>query len=220
MEPGEVEMHWLRGGYAGLACPNEDECNVAMAIAARLYKQALTSVAAAMPVVRALAQLRADNPSAVVWSRLSTERAKCCSARAKAVAGFPHAPCGLGDRNLLLIGDAAGYGEPFVGDGITLAMLSGELAVRAVCESSGAPDAEMLVARYTGLMRRFHRPLMLRAQVLGRFLRQGWLDALDARLPRWWPTAPFVWLIGRMHARADNRLQRSTPSAAMGDMCA
>ncbi|HEY3241879.1 MAG TPA: FAD-dependent oxidoreductase [Phycisphaerae bacterium] len=219
LAPGEVEMHWLRGGYVGVACPSAELTNVAMAIEARLYRS--NNGPAYAGVARALAQLRDANPSARIWPRLELDGVEGEAVRpgvtgetpvpqrgVRAVGGFPSAPHRIGDRNLLLVGDAAGYGEPFVGDGMTLAMLSGELAVRAICQTARrGPSAESLVACYTELMRRFHRPLMRRARMLGSFLRQPWLDVMDARLPRWWPTAPFVWLIARLHADGYSAMQ-------------
>ena len=56
---GEVELHWLRGGYVGLATPKPDQCVVALA-----------SEAVGCDSESAFERLRRLNPDAAIWSAL------------------------------------------------------------------------------------------------------------------------------------------------------
>lgn len=164
---GEVQMHWLVGGYIGLATAETRRCNVALALDDP-NRSAL----------KPLQQLRERNGNAPIWSILAGS-----DARADAVegaAGFPSRPVAYGKDNVLMIGDAAGYAEPFTGEGIALAMLSAALATRAICTSGDVQNT------YQRLMRRVHAPALRRCRRLGRLLRCRCLEKLDARLPRGW----------------------------------
>ncbi len=63
-----------------------------------------------------------------------------------------------GYRNTLLVGDAAGLADPFLGEGIYYAHRSAELAARAVIASFVRPEAALAVYRKT--FRRFLLPEM------------------------------------------------------------
>jgi flavin-dependent dehydrogenase len=168
---GSVEMHWLRGGYVGLATPAPEHCVVA-----------LGAEAPEPGGQTAWQRLRTLNPAAPVWSVLSEEALRRYGA--KGTAGFPWTPQRLGDQNVLLVGDAAGYEEPFSGEGIGLALCSGVCAARAI---SAGRRAEDVLRHYTLLMRRHHRPATRRLRCLSRVLRSGlihWLAAGPAVLPR------------------------------------
>jgi menaquinone-9 beta-reductase len=149
---GCVEMHWLRGGYVGLATPTPDCCVVA-----------LSADVPEHPAESAWTHLRALNPRAPLWSALTADavRQHC----AKGTAGFPWAPERLGDENVLLIGDAAGYEEPFSGEGMGQALCSGACAARAVLAGGD------VLRTYTDLMTRYHRPALRRLRWIGRVLR-------------------------------------------------
>jgi len=201
---GDVEMHWLTGGYIGVTCVEPGRWNVAMAV----DDAKGAGPAAFGPAATSVARLRHANPSAAVWERLSASIAAGDWPRAyvaRGVAGFPARPRTLGDQNLLRIGDAAGYSEPFAGDGMNLAMLSAELAIEA-CDRAGVIEgrhpltSERLSSTYTALMRRWHEPLMARTQWLGRFLRRPWLDRIDQSLPDGWPSKLLANLVGCVHA--------------------
>ena len=157
----------LVGGYIGLATAETRRCNVALALDDP-NRSAL----------KPLQQLRERNGNAPIWSILAGS-----DARADAVegaAGFPSRPVAYGKDNVLMIGDAAGYAEPFTGEGMALAMLSAALATRAICTSGDVQNT------YQRLMRRVHAPALRRCRRLGRLLRCRCLEKLDARLPRGW----------------------------------
>ncbi len=87
-------------------------------------------------------------------------------------AGFPWLPNRLGIGNVLLIGDLAGYAEPYSGDGIAQAMSSAGSAARAIMHGTD------ILAYYTCLIRRRHRRLVQRSRMLSRLLRTSMVHGL------------------------------------------
>jgi flavin-dependent dehydrogenase len=63
-----------------------------------------------------------------------------------------------GHQNMLLVGDAAGLADPFLGEGIYYAHCSAELAAQAVIASLARPEAALTV--YREAFRRFLLPEM------------------------------------------------------------
>jgi flavin-dependent dehydrogenase len=160
-KPGCVEMHWLRGGYVGLASHAADCCVVALA--ADLPDDTRENV---------WHRLRRLNPAAPIWSSLSVDAPRRFGAHG--AAGFPWRPERLGIDNVLLIGDAAGYEEPFTGEGMGQAMCSATCATRAIL---GGGDYQRA---YADLMRSARQPSLVRVRRLGRLLRHPLIRALAA----------------------------------------
>ena len=177
--PGCVEMHWLRGGYVGLATPAADCCVVAMA--------AEVPDTAGENVWECLRRL---NPDAPIWSSVPADAPRRYSA--KGAAGFPWAPRRLGVDNVLLIGDAAGYEEPFTGEGMAQAMGSATCAAQAILQGGD------ILRNYSALMERNHRPSAGRLRLLGRILRNPLVGVLAAG-PVLLPQRPLARLIERVH---------------------
>ncbi|MEK6676712.1 MAG: NAD(P)/FAD-dependent oxidoreductase [Planctomycetota bacterium] len=169
---GSVELHWLRGGYVGLATPQEYASVVAIACDAT-----------DMGNERAYDRLRRMNPNAEIWEQLPENAPRHYGARG--TAGFPWIPDRLGDRNVLLIGDAAGYAEPFTGEGIGQAMVSANCATKTIL--SGVD----LLNNYASLMRKNHRPVVRRTRWIAAVLGSALIQYIAARrpmLPRPWLT--------------------------------
>jgi len=164
--PGAVEMHWLRGGYVGLAAPNDAECIVALAM-----KTAVLSG------VDPLSALRRMNPGAEIWNRVVSTQ----ESQVRGAAGFPFVPDRLTLANVILIGDAAGYSEPFSGTGIGMALSSGIAAARSIVGGCVAREYER--ALY------LHRRAMWRTRILAAALNsnftQGLLHWSNPRLDHW-----------------------------------
>jgi len=135
---GAVELHWLRGGYLGLATPESGQCVVAMAVRA-----------GAVAGGQAFAGLRGLNPRASIWDILPPDAPRRFGATG--TAGFPWMPDRLGVDNVLLIGDAAGYPEPFTGAGI------GQAISGAQCAASAVLDGGDVQTNYAVLMRSHRR---------------------------------------------------------------
>ncbi len=145
LRPGDVEMHWLRGGYVGLAALNQSDCIVAFAMKSEFLEGH-----------DPLDALRRMNPGAEVWDRLSPSQ----EGQVRGAAGFPFVPNQLTRANVMLIGDAAGYSEPFSGTGIGMAIHSGISAARAIIAGG------QLAQHYARAMRP-HRRTMWRTRILG-----------------------------------------------------
>lgn len=164
--PGAVEMHWLRGGYVGLAAPNEADCIVALAMHTAMLSG-----------VEPLLTLKRLNPGAEIWNRVDSTH----KSQVRGAAGFPFVPERLTLANIMLIGDAAGYSEPFSGTGIGMAIYSGTAAARSIISGGGARE-------YVRALR-LHRSAMWRTRILGAALNsnvtQGLLQLSNSRFDNW-----------------------------------
>lgn len=149
---GETELHWLRGGYVGLATPSPGRCVVALAAEAE-------RVRGESP----LAGLLRLNPHATVWQALASEMTRSC--HRSGAAGFPWRPRRPGAANVLLIGDAAGFEEPYSGEGIGQAMRSATFAAQAVLAGGD------VLGCYTRLMHGRHCAVLERTRWISRMLR-------------------------------------------------
>jgi menaquinone-9 beta-reductase len=179
---GHIEMHWLRGGYVGLATPTDDRCVVATAV--DVSEDTKES---------AWGRLRRLNPETPLWSIVPADAPQRYSARG--TAGFPWAPERLGAENFLLIGDAAGYEEPFTGEGMGQAVCSATCASRAILKGGD------IVGNYAVLMKRHHRPCVKRLRLLGRVLRNP-VARMLASVPAMRLWNPLTRLIERTHVGA------------------
>lgn len=186
---GEIEMHWLRGGYIGLATPTAGQCVIAMA--AEADSQRGESV---------FERLRRMNPKASIIRALPSDAPRLYSARG--IGTFPWLPERLSDRNVLLIGDAAGYAEPFTGEGIGQALQSAECAVRAIVESRDP------AAAYDQNMKGHHAAVLRRTRTVGTMLRWPLVHALAGAVP-WAPSSLFAWAVRHIHVRSPERAQAS-----------
>lgn len=176
---GEVEMHWLRGGYIGMGTPAPDTVVIGLAAIMR-------GVESTSP----FGHLRSQNPAAPLFELLPHDAPDQFGARG--ASGFPWLPERVADRNLLLIGDAAGYAEPFSGEGMGLAFLTADCAARAIlCNRNEAGE-------YAQTMRVSHAPMLRRTRRVGGLLRLGGVSMLSGLAP----LLPQRWLsraVARMH---------------------
>lgn len=179
---GEIELHWLRGGYIGLATPTAGECVIAMA--AEADRQQGESV---------FERLRRLNPHAPIVRALPPDAPRRYAARG--IGTFPWLPQRLSDRNVLLIGDAAGYAEPFTGEGIGQALLSAECASRAILESGN------VAATYDQDMKAHHAAVLARTRMVSSILQWPLIHTAARALP-WVPSGLFAWIVRYIHVRA------------------
>jgi len=176
---GNVELHWLRGGYVGLATPHPSECCVALACDAPETSHE-----------SAYERLQRLNPDSSLWDVLPADAPRRYGARG--TAGFPWVPNCLGDHNALLIGDAAGYAEPYSGEGIGQAMCSASCAAQAILTGGDVHAA------YARLMQRFHGRIVRRTRWVRAVLRLPLVHYIASKrpvLPRQWLTS----LVKRVH---------------------
>ncbi len=158
---GGIAMHWMQGGYVGLATASAEQCLVALAVETRLPGRhgRLDGASGGRP----WDALCAANPDARILRRISPPS----SPRMLGTAGFPHRPRRVGCGNLLVVGDAAGFEEPLSGEGIGQALHSGMEAARAVL-AGGCDDA--VVFHYRDRLHH-HRHVRRRTRWLSGLLR-------------------------------------------------
>ena len=176
---GEAWMHWMRGGYVGLATCGPGQCIVG-------YAAEVTDEENGSLWLR----LRELNPGNELWKSLPEDAPRRFDAQG--AAGFPWSPQRLGVDNCILIGDAAGYVEPFTGEGMGQALCSARGACRAIL-AGGA-----VLAGYEQRMNAEYRGPARRLLWLGAALRNPalqWVSNLPPVVPQSW-LAP---LIQRIH---------------------
>lgn len=117
--PGVVELHFRRGGYVGLVRLGDGSVDAAAAIAKPLVQKAGSAGAA-------LAALCHDPPSDLTGALRS--------ASWKGTPPLTRRATRVWAPGVFLVGDAAGYAEPFSGEGMRWALLSAaSLAPIAAC---------------------------------------------------------------------------------------
>jgi flavin-dependent dehydrogenase len=133
------EMHVGHGGYCGLAPLPDGQANVAFVLDASAFRSAAGRL-------EAFAQETLEQRFPAIAAR----------AREARPGGSPRAigPLAVSVRRrarpgLLLLGDAAGFHDPFTGEGVTLALRSGELAAGPVGDAlRGRCSTEAAAATY------------------------------------------------------------------------
>lgn len=173
--PGEIHMHVARDGYIGVVRLPSGDIDVAAAVAPAALKRSGTVAACA----RALLADVAHDAEAVGRARW---RGTPQLTRTRARVAAP---------GILVVGDAAGYIEPFTGEGMSWAiatgLAAGELAARdAYAHERWPARCEALVAqpkwRCRAIALALRSPLLVRAAI-----------AVGARMPQ-----PFERLAARL----------------------
>lgn len=126
-ETGVVTMIYGAGGYVGLVRVEQGRLN----IAAALTTDYLRDCGGPSPAVEKLMQ-PAQFPQKVPWEQARWQGTPQLSRRRQHVAA----------ERLLLVGDTAGYIEPFTGEGMTWALLAARGVVPLACEAADgwSPD--------------------------------------------------------------------------------
>jgi geranylgeranyl reductase family protein len=121
------EMHVARGGYCGVAPLSSTRANVAFVIGQQEMRKAAGDLEG---FYRSTLARR--------FPRLAERLERACLLDPpRAVGPLAHQCRGLAVAGAVLIGDAAGFYDPFTGEGITLALRSAELAAAAMDEALG-----------------------------------------------------------------------------------
>ncbi len=182
-----VEMFYFRGGYCGLA-PIEDGlynacCLVHRSLAREAGPGGLGDFAAWLKTV-------AQHPALEARLRGTTQVSETV-ATAPVRPARRRADC----DGALLVGDAAGFLDPFTGDGISMALHSGWLAAEDVAgaRTRGSADARSMVHRYRRrLGRAVRRSYMLAGVLRALVYAPGGVQELVAGV--------LPWLGSRLHA--------------------
>lgn len=172
-----VGLYFFEGGYCGVQPVSDDAVNAC----AMVRSDRATSIKDVLRLNSALAQRSAT------WEPMMEEVTT-------APLIFEH-PCPWRD-GIFRVGDAAGFIDPFVGDGITLALLSGELAAESVATMLNAETAlETAGQKYAAAYQSRLAPLFKRASWLRRLMRMPRV----ARVATMWVMG--FGLVGRSLAR-------------------
>jgi flavin-dependent dehydrogenase len=132
--PASVDLYFFSGGYCGVQAVSNDRVNVCAVVE--------SEVATSLPEVFSLNPDLRDR--SVSWSLVEGPLST-----APLIFGAPE-PI---DGELLYVGDAAGFIDPFVGDGISLALRSGSLAAQCLApvwarQATVAQAAQQYGTRY------------------------------------------------------------------------
>ena len=190
-EPRDARMILFRDGYVGLAPVPGGRVNVGIVLAGRRAAELMQS--GPQETVRAvLAGIPAAADDPVEWS-VAQPRDPI-----KGAAPIGHRVANRHGPGWLLVGDAAGFLDPFTGEGLHRALVSARLAAAAIDRHLGGdPDA---LPTYDRAMRARFRAKDAVSLIVQAFLRQPALFEFAAR---------------RLAARPD---VRETMGLVMGDL--
>ena len=194
-----VEMYYFPGGYCGLA-PIEGGLYNACCLVHRSLAQEGSAIAAFAAWITGISGHHA-----------LAERLRPGSQFSKTVATAPVKPARRRSniQGALLAGDAAGFLDPFTGDGISIALQSGRLAARVLAGCLRNRSASEGIAQAAEIYRR-----KLDEAVGGSYRLAGILRAL-VRAPSWLQesvAASLPWLGARLEA--ETRWRNSASNVA------
>jgi flavin-dependent dehydrogenase len=150
--PGTIYMAVGRGGYVGLVRLEDGRLNVATALDPRLVKGRNLSRAAGA-ILEQAGHVIPEAFGDADW---------------RGVPQLTRRPARVAGPRILAIGDAAGYVEPFTGEGIGWALTSGREAAVIACDAIGAFGSEV-----ERLWQRRHREIVGAAQRRCRVIALG-----------------------------------------------
>lgn len=175
VEPGAIEMFLVNGGYVGAVRLADGRVHCA-ALVARTHG---SPAASPIRILRAAASVH----PAIASMRLQ-DGADALGRDVLACGPMPWRPLGVATPSVALIGDAAGYVEPFTGEGMAWAIESAIL-LTDVIEAGGGAWCEVTAKKYAASWReRIGRRQWLCRMVAGalehRSLRSLMLHAANA----------------------------------------
>lgn len=185
LAPDGVTMCVAPGGYVGIVEVEEGRLNIAAALAPSLVKEAGSLAAAAARIVE---QSGVEGSPAIL-------RAPWLGTPALTRRTRP-----LAREGVLLLGDAAGYVEPFTGEGITWALASAvELADVVTLASDTSPRA--LARRWRVQLSRTMNRRARVCRAVSQGLRRPWLVRRAVQALGIWPiaAAPVVEWVTQSH---------------------
>jgi len=184
---GELVMAVGRTGYCGLVRLEDGRIDVAAALDP-------AAVAASGPTRAVLAVLRESGGSAA--ADVDEEAVAAAALQATPRLTRMLSPVADAAGRILRIGDAAGYVEPFTGEGIGWALASARLLVEAFVATGGhavAGPPDRVAAAYTAAHRRHFGPRHARCGRVARGLRMPTVVAATMQAARLAP-----WVAGRL----------------------
>jgi flavin-dependent dehydrogenase len=133
----DARMIVFDGGYVGLAPVPRGRVNVGIVLASQAWRARLRADGAASVAEAVMAAIPAADDDPVPW----TSPQLCDAIEGAAPVGARAARRSGGDW--LLVGDAAGFLDPFTGEGLHRALRSAELAVTAVGRHLDGDDSAL-----------------------------------------------------------------------------
>jgi flavin-dependent dehydrogenase len=167
-QPGLIYMAVSRHGYVGAVRVENDQLNVAAAFDQRFLRECGGPAAAARHVFDEAGLPRVPELDAAHWRGTPP-----LTRRARPVA----------QHRLILIGDAAGYVEPFTGEGMAWALDSGRAAARHVHQSIEQWDRAASIAWENGYARTF-AAAQRRCAIVSRAIRHPLIPYIGVRALR------------------------------------
>ncbi|MGH8126758.1 MAG: NAD(P)/FAD-dependent oxidoreductase [Gammaproteobacteria bacterium] len=159
--PGVIHMACGRHGYVGLVRVEDNQLNIGAALDPEWTKRRGGPAAAIAHILQGASFPRFDALRTTHWHgtpRLTRERRR------------------LGGERVLTLGDAAGYVEPFTGEGMAWA-LAGAAAIEPFARAAVGHWQDDLVERWTARHVKLIRTRQRTCRGISLLLRQQWLSA-------------------------------------------
>ena len=169
---GRVVMHIADGGYVGVTVGEQGKAIVAAALAPGFLKSHHTPEAAVGAVLARSGLPVLGDTSGVMW-----HGTPALTSRARRVVA----------KGLFVIGDSAGYVEPFTGEGIAWAAESAAAATPFIVRACARWSPELATAWEASYRERI-RSQQYACQMLAALLRRPWAVSLALGLSRSCPT--------------------------------
>ena len=161
---GELVMVVARGGYCGIVRLEDGRIDVAAALDRSLLAGGTAPAGAVARLLdQAARHATIDLPGAAAILAAPFRATPPLTRHAPLVAGA--------SRRILRIGDAAGYVEPFTGEGIGWALASGRILAESILATGEPRPASDVAARYVAMHRRELAANHARCRLVARGLR-------------------------------------------------
>jgi flavin-dependent dehydrogenase len=157
VEPDTVDLYFLDGGYCGVSRVNRDEVNLCAMLGSAEFQSCR-----AQPLEHILAAHRDLHQRSLSWRRTTD---------VVITSPLVFRPVVAAADGVLRAGDAAGFIDPFAGDGISLALRSGTLAAEHLrCVWRNGCNVDLAARQYADSYRRQFARLFRRTALLRRAL--------------------------------------------------
>lgn len=150
--PGRIELHTFPGGYCGMSEIEDGTANVCLLVRTASFQRNSGSGLARIP--RFVAWMKAQNPSLGRW----LDDAHLIGESWYTISQIPFVEKQPVVGDVLMAGDSAGVIAPLAGDGIAMALASGQMAGRYFADYlAGQRPAEEIKIQYAAEWRRNFR---------------------------------------------------------------
>lgn len=187
-DPLHLNMVVSRMGYAGICAAEDGNCSIAAAIHPKLLRANREPSGSAPRIARAVRSIIESSPQS---TNLGLNSLAFDSAKWQATPLLTRSAMRLAGHRVFVVGDAAGYVEPFTGEGMSWALLSAEKLSRLISEAV-FEWSPLMESTWTKMVAREIRPRQRKCRLLSKYLRSHRIAALSLpwigrfkNLPRW-----------------------------------